>query len=55
MADNALYYGDNLDVLRRHMKHQTLDLICAGPPLESRVAFKKTPKADEPEQLALDE
>lgn len=35
MADNALYYGDNLDVLRRHVKSETVDLIYLDPPFNS--------------------
>ena len=27
MADNKLYYGDNLDVLRRHITDESVDLI----------------------------
>ncbi|CAN5875936.1 hypothetical protein BH20ACT7_BH20ACT7_09170 [soil metagenome] len=25
--DNTLYYGDNLDVLRQHVKDESVDLI----------------------------
>lgn len=32
---NSLYYGDNLDVLRRHIKDETVDLIYLDPPFKS--------------------
>src|SRR5712664_3302608 len=35
MTDNVLYYGDNLDVLRRHVKDETVDLVYLDPPFNS--------------------
>lgn len=32
---NLLYYGDNLDVLRRHVKDETVDLVYLDPPFNS--------------------
>jgi DNA modification methylase len=32
---NILYYGDNLDVLRRHIKDSSVDLIYLDPPFKS--------------------
>lgn len=32
---NLLYYGDNLDVLRRHIKNDTVDLVYLDPPFNS--------------------
>jgi adenine specific DNA methylase Mod len=32
---NLLYYGDNLDVLRRHIKDDTIDLVYLDPPFKS--------------------
>lgn len=32
---NTLYYGDNLDILRRHIKDETVDLIYLDPPFKS--------------------
>lgn len=32
---NVLYYGDNLDVLRRYVKDETVDLIYLDPPFNS--------------------
>jgi adenine specific DNA methylase Mod len=33
---NQLFYGDNLDVLRRYVKDETVDLIYLDPPFNSR-------------------
>src|SRR6476660_8354900 len=42
---NRLYYGDNLDVLRRYIRDETVDLIYLDPPFNSRreynVIFKE--------------
>jgi site-specific DNA-methyltransferase (adenine-specific) len=32
---NVLYYGDNLDVLRRYVKDETVDLVYLDPPFNS--------------------
>jgi site-specific DNA-methyltransferase (adenine-specific) len=32
---NQLYYGDNLDVLQRHIKDETVDLVYLDPPFKS--------------------
>jgi DNA modification methylase len=32
---NLLYYGDNLDVLRRHIKDESVDLVYLDPPFKS--------------------
>lgn len=32
---NVLYYGDNLDVLRRHIADETVDLVYLDPPFKS--------------------
>ena len=32
---NLLYYGDNLDVLRRHVKDESVDLVYLDPPFKS--------------------
>ena len=45
MADNVLYYGDNLEVLRLHVPDESVDLIYLDPPFNSNanynVLFKK--------------
>ena len=33
---NKLFYGDNLDILRRYIKDETVDLIYLDPPLTQR-------------------
>ncbi len=35
MADNILYYGDNLDILRRYVEDESVDLIYLDPPFNS--------------------
>ena len=39
MTDNILYYGDNLDVLRQHIKDETVDLIYLDPPFNSNANY----------------
>jgi DNA modification methylase len=34
-AANVLYYGDNLDVLRRHIDSESVDLVYLDPPFKS--------------------
>ena len=36
MEKNRLYYGDNLEVLRQHVKDESVDLIYLDPPFNSR-------------------
>ena len=33
--ENILYYGDNLDILRRHIKDESVDLVYLDPPFKS--------------------
>lgn len=33
--DNALYYGDNLEILRRYIKDESVDLVYLDPPFKS--------------------
>jgi len=39
MSDNTLYYGDNLDILRRYIKDETVDLIYLDPPFNSNATY----------------
>lgn len=43
--DNTLYYGDNLDVLKRHIPDESVDLVYLDPPFNSNqnynVLFKE--------------
>jgi hypothetical protein len=32
LATNVLYYGDNLDILRRYLPDAAVDLVCLDPP-----------------------
>ncbi len=36
---NTLYYGDNLDILRRYIKDETIDLIYLDPPFNSKATY----------------
>lgn len=36
---NLLYYGDNLDVLRRHLKDESVDLVYLDPPFNSNANY----------------
>lgn len=36
---NLLYYGDNLDVLRRHIKDESVDLVYLDPPFNSNANY----------------
>jgi DNA modification methylase len=36
---NLLYYGDNLDVLRRHVADESVDLIYLDPPFNSNATY----------------
>ncbi len=39
MSTNALFYGDNLDVLRRYVKDETVDLVYLDPPFNSNASY----------------
>lgn len=39
MAGNTLYYGDNLDVLRRHIADASVDLVYLDPPFNSNQSY----------------
>lgn len=39
MPDNTLYYGDNLDVLRRHVDPESVDLVYLDPPFNSNATY----------------
>src|SRR5450759_1739586 len=36
---NLLYYGDNLDVLRRHIRDESVDLFSLDPPFNSNADY----------------
>src|SRR5256885_10778120 len=39
MADNVLYYGDNLEILPLHIKDETVDLVYLDPPFNSEQEY----------------
>ena len=36
---NTLYYGDNLEILRRHIKKESVDLVYLDPPFNSNATY----------------
>ncbi|GBC94272.1 hypothetical protein HRbin16_00053 [bacterium HR16] len=52
---NTLYYGDNLDILRKHLQDETIDLIYLDPPFNSardyNVLFRE--QSGEPAQAQI--
>lgn len=36
---NALYYGDNLDILRKYIPDESIDLIYLDPPFNSKADY----------------
>ncbi len=40
MADDLLYYGDNLDILRRYVEDESVDLVYLDPPFNSNADYK---------------
>jgi DNA modification methylase len=39
MGENRLYYGDNLDILRRYLADECVDLIYLDPPFNSNRSY----------------
>lgn len=39
IAGNVLFYGDNLDVLRRYVKNESVDLVYLDPPFNSNATY----------------
>jgi len=39
MADNLLYYGDNLEILQRHIRDESVDLVYLDPPFNSNATY----------------
>ena len=42
---NKLYYGDNLDVLRKYIKDESIDLCYIDPPFNSKRNYNQIRKA----------
>ncbi len=38
-SGNVLYYGDNLDVLRQHIRDESVDLVYLDPPFNSNASY----------------
>jgi len=38
-VENTLYYGDNLPILREHIKGETIDLIYLNHPFNSNCSY----------------
>ena len=39
MDTNVLYYGDNLEILRKHIPDESVDLIYLDPPFNSSATY----------------
>ena len=39
---NKLYYGDNLEVLRKYIKDESIDLCYIDPPFNSKRNYNQT-------------
>jgi site-specific DNA-methyltransferase (adenine-specific) len=39
MQTNVLYYGDNLDILRRYLPDASVDLVFLDPPVNSNRVY----------------
>lgn len=52
MAENLLFYGDNLDVLRRHFGDETVDLVYLDPPFNSDQSYNVLFKAQDGHRAA---
>lgn len=39
MTDNQLFFGDNLEILRLHIKDESVDLVYLDPPFKSNVTY----------------
>ena len=39
MSENLLYYGDNLDILRRYLQDESVDLVYLDPPFNSKATY----------------
>ena len=53
---NRLYYGDNLEILRKEIKDESVDLIYLDPPFNSKRDYNllfKTPKGQYPRLAAF--
>jgi site-specific DNA-methyltransferase (adenine-specific) len=49
---NLLYYGDNLDILRRYVKDESVDLVYLDPPFKSNQDYHALFKERDGQHLA---
>jgi len=54
-ATNTLYYGDNLDVLRRYIKDESVDLVYLDPPFNSQRNYNAVFKGSEAQANAFND
>ena len=47
---NHLYYGDNLDILQKHIQDESVDLIYLDPPFNSQASYNVLFRAPSGEQ-----
>jgi len=52
VAENTLYYGDNLDILRRYVADESVDLVYLDPPFNSNANYNVLFKEHSGEQAA---
>jgi DNA modification methylase len=52
VADNTLYYGDNLEILRRYVADESVDLVYLDPPFNSNANYNVLFKEHSGEQAA---
>jgi len=43
VPENVLYYGDNLDILRRYIADESVDLVYLDPPFNSNATSNALP------------
>jgi site-specific DNA-methyltransferase (adenine-specific) len=59
LATNVLYYGDNLDILRRYLPETCVDLVYLDPPFNSNrdynVIFRESGNATDAQLLAFED
>ncbi len=55
MSMNTFYFGDNLDILKRHISDESVDLIYLDPPFNSNrdynILFREQSGTDSPAQI----
>jgi site-specific DNA-methyltransferase (adenine-specific) len=55
---NRLYFGDNLDVLQKHVRDESVDLIYLDPPFNSKASYNilyKSPAGADAQRVAFED